>query len=218
VSKSLWVLGAVTAAVVVSGCIRIGGLPGSGHQTTDNRKVEAFSKVRVEGFYELDATCGQPQDVSLAGDDNLLSHVQTVVQDGTLRISSDQPLNPTGRLRVEVFVPTLTELDVLGTVDAKVQHLKASSFTLDLSGAGSVALDGSVDSFTAQMSGAASLQALDLHAVTAHVNMSGAGSAKVYATDTLDASLSGAGSIEYGGNPKNVHPSVSGVGTVKKLN
>jgi len=48
------------------------------------------------------------------------------------------------------------------------------------------------------------------------VDISGAGSAEVYASVKLDAEVSGAGSIKYKGNAGNVIQQVSGAGSVKK--
>jgi hypothetical protein len=48
----------------------------------------------------------------------------------------------------------------------------------------------------------------------AHVVVSGTGAATVYATESLDASVSGTGGITYRGHPRHVKKSVSGTGAV----
>jgi Putative auto-transporter adhesin, head GIN domain len=50
------------------------------------------------------------------------------------------------------------------------------------------------------------------------VDISGAGSAQVFASVKLDAEVSGAGSVTYKGNAVNVSQHVSGVGSVNKVN
>ena len=44
----------------------------------------------------------------------------------------------------------------------------------------------------------------------------GAGSISVYASERLDASVSGIGSIDYSGNPATVNRSVSGLGKISQ--
>jgi hypothetical protein len=48
------------------------------------------------------------------------------------------------------------------------------------------------------------------------VDISGAGSAEVFASVKLDAHVSGAGKVRYKGDAANVQQQVSGAGSVKK--
>jgi hypothetical protein len=52
-----------------------------------------------------------------------------------------------------------------------------------------------------RLSGVGSYEAGDLESQTAKVSVSGAGSATVWAKNTLDASLTSVGSIKYYGTP-----------------
>ncbi len=58
----------------------------------------------------------------------------------------------------------------------------------------------------------------DLLSENARVDITGAGSAEVYASVKLDAQVSGAGSVNYKGNPTNVKQEVSGAGSVSRAN
>ena len=49
------------------------------------------------------------------------------------------------------------------------------------------------------------------------MDISGAGSAEVYASVKLDAEVSGAGTVRYKGNATNVSQHVSGAGSVNKV-
>jgi hypothetical protein len=49
-----------------------------------------------------------------------------------------------------------------------------------------------------------------------NVDLSGAGDVHVHATESLDASVSGAGRVLYPGDPADVKTDVSGAGTVEK--
>ena len=66
------------------------------------------------------------------------------------------------------------------------------------------------------MSGAGNVSAGDLKAKDVDVTMSGAGNANVYASNKLDATISGAGSVTYAGDPPTVNKNVSGIGSIAK--
>ena len=52
--------------------------------------------------------------------------------------------------------------------------------------------------------------------MSAKVTVTGAGSVNVYATQELNATVSGVGQITYAGDPPVVNKSVSGVGSINK--
>jgi hypothetical protein len=68
------------------------------------------------------------------------------------------------------------------------------------------------------MSGAGSLEAAEFEVEKCLVNISGVGSAMVNVTGSLEAQVSGLGSVKYVGSPESVKGDVSGVGMVEKAN
>jgi hypothetical protein len=66
-----------------------------------------------------------------------------------------------------------------------------------------------------QLSDAGDFDAFDLVAGDVEIDLSGAGSARVYATEKLDVSISGAGTVKYRGDPE-VHKQISGLGSLKR--
>ena len=94
--------------------------------------------------------------------------------------------------------------------------LDIQALDLFLSGAGAVDLRGSVEEQTIKMSGAGGLNAYDLNSQHCKINISGVGGAKVFVTETLDATISGVGGISYSGNPENVVTNISGIGKIQQ--
>ena len=84
-----------------------------------------------------------------------------------------------------------------------------------LSGAGNINVEGMAESLELSISGFGNFNGGDLQSQAADVHISGAGSATVWAEETLDASISGAGSIDYYGDPS-VNEHISGVGSVHR--
>lgn len=76
-------------------------------------------------------------------------------------------------------------------------------------------MDGSVTNLEVNLSGASKLDAKSLQAQTATVSLNGAAYGDVTVTDRLSASISGAGALTYGGNPKSVQENVSGAGSIR---
>ncbi len=66
------------------------------------------------------------------------------------------------------------------------------------------------------MSGAGSYNAEDLQSRIATVDISGAGSAQLWVTESLDVNLSGVGSLQYYGDA-DVDQNISGIGKVISL-
>ena len=86
-------------------------------------------------------------------------------------------------------------------------------FTADLSGTGTLVVSGSVDRLTATQSGFGTLELGGLAARDVIARLEGTGDVNVRATSTLDATLTGTGSIVYSGSPS-VTTHDPGVGSV----
>jgi hypothetical protein len=204
---------AAVLAVGLAGC----SLRGSGTPLTDSRDVAVFDAIEVGGAFELivhvDPTATQRVEVS--GDDNIVPEITTTVSGGELEIGIGQGMvRPKLDMKVEVWVPSLTGLEAGGASDITVEGLHGETFDLDLSGASDSTFSGSVDRFEIDLSGASDLDARELRAKVVDIELSGAGEADVWASDRLDAEVSGAGNVRYFGSTKEVHQDVSGAGSI----
>jgi hypothetical protein len=190
---------------------------GSGVDASESRQVDSFSRIALSAEADVVVSVGDPAGVTVRGDDNLLEEIQTSVDDGELEISQSDnvDLEPNAGLTVEVTVPDLEALAVSGVGDVSVEGLEGDLFKLDVSGAGSVEAAGQVRRIEADLSGAASLRLDALIAQEVQIDLSGAGDIRVHATESLTASVSGAGHVAYSGNPSDVKTDVSGAGAVE---
>jgi len=93
--------------------------------------------------------------------------------------------------------------------------VSGSTFRTAVSGAGNVTATGEVDLVEVEVTGAGDVVLSELVAGDASVEISGAGDVHVYASDSLSASVSGAGDIVYSGDPQQVEKDVSGVGEIR---
>jgi hypothetical protein len=79
-----------------------------------------------------------------------------------------------------------------------------------------VTLDGAVDELVANMTGASDLRAEALQTKIAELSVTGAGDARVAVSNTLKVSITGAGKVEYIGNPPHIEREITGAGSIRK--
>jgi hypothetical protein len=110
----------------------------------------------------------------------------------------------------------LTAVLSRGAGEITIQDAKSEDLKIESMGAASIKAAGKVKSATISSSGAGDIDANRLQAEKARVTVAGAASVNVYATEQLDVTISGVGSVTYSGNPKSVNKNVSGFGSVKQ--
>jgi hypothetical protein len=203
----------VTAAVVVTGCSRL-GVKGDGVIKTEARPVTDFSKIEASGAYEVQWSHGKP-GVSITTDENILPHITTAVSGPTLKIDSDDNLLTTKSIVVIVSSESLTDLQVSGAVTVKARQIDGEELKLESTGATNITVEGAVGKLDANLTGASRLNARSLQAKTATLDLNGATNADVTVSDALKVSVTGAGSLTYGGSPKSVEKTVTGAGSVR---
>lgn len=197
-------------------CLGCRGLVGSGTAQSEVRPAGSFHVVTVSGAVRLEVDIGDAAtQVAVSGDDNLLKHVTTTFVDGVLHIATDGNVAPQLPLTVHVATPLLDRLEVSGAADVRIRKLRGPAFTAEFSGAASVDLQGEVSAVVMRVSGVAEVKASELKAHSVRVDLSGAGHVTVWADEFLFADVSGAGAVEYAGQPARIEKAISGLGEVR---
>ena len=96
-----------------------------------------------------------------------------------------------------------------------LDNLAADQLKSTLSGAGNITANGKVADQEIQISGVGSYKGADLQSDNLTIRISGAGSADVWAKETLVARISGVGSVNYFGDP-HIEKEISGAGSINK--
>jgi len=192
------------------------GVKGSGNLKTEKRDLAAFQAIDTTGAYEVEVMCQKPASFEIETDDNILPLIKTDVRDGVLYVTSEKSFNPSRSVTLRISLPELTAVSSRGAGQVTIQDAKSDDLKIASMGAASIKAAGKVKSATISSSGAGDIDANRLQSETARVTVAGAASVSVYATEQLDVSVSGVGSVTYGGNPKTVNKSVSGIGSVNK--
>ncbi|MBC7850230.1 MAG: DUF2807 domain-containing protein, partial [Chitinophagaceae bacterium] len=153
-----------------------------------------------------------------------------------IETKSGYNIDASQELKVHVTAPAFKEIEASGACniisEAKINNagpialrvsgageikmdLSAPRVDADLSGAGNVSINGETKEFNLGLSGAGEAKCYNLKSETTRVDISGAGTAEVFASVALTGSISGAGTINYkGGGSSNV--STSGAASVNK--
>ncbi len=154
--------------------------------------------------------------VELEADDNLLLLIKTEVSGDTLKISTEDRISSKTKIVVKISMPELTSLDISGASGAVVSNVKTDSLKLEASGASKIKISGEANNLESGANGASGIDAEGLTVNDADVVASGASNITVSAANNLKADASGASTILYTGEPKNVEPTSSGASSVKK--
>ena len=212
--KKISIIFAAACVMIAAGCNWL-GIQGNRHIKTDERVVSAFANIEARGAFEIEWQHGPPS-LRIITDGNLLRYIQSDVSDDTLRLRTREQLRPTHGVRVLISSPTRIGAKISGAVKLTANQLTGSKFALQSTGAARVSLDGSVDELLADMSGASKLIAGGLQTKTAEISTTGAGNAEIAVADTLKVAITGAGKVEYSGNPATVEKHISGAGSVRR--
>lgn len=209
---------------------------GSGTVSSVSYPVSYFNSIELSGAYNVTLIRGDELVVTVETDENLQELVGVNVNDEKLEITTEkgsilrpsrmelqiiypeiQYLAVNGAGKISAREPILTEslfLKLSGAADLHLE-IEAVSLRTKVSGAGNISLRGKVEDHNIELSGASNFDATSLITRATSISLSGAGSAEVYASEKLEATLSGVGRISYYGNPKEKTINKSGVGSIR---
>ena len=202
-----------TFTILVTGC-GWPGIRGNGHLTTDQRPISGFSEIEANGAFEIEWRSGTPA-LSITTDENLLPYIDSRNIDNRLRLHSRDRIRPTHGVKIVVSSPTRSAAKLTGATRLTANQLSGAKFAVESTGAARVTLDGTVDELLADMTGASTLNAKSLQTKTAEISTTGAADANIAVSDTLKVSITGAGKVNYSGNPPTIEKHITGAGSVR---
>ncbi|MGI8495299.1 MAG: head GIN domain-containing protein [Pyrinomonadaceae bacterium] len=198
--------------------INFGGksVRGSGNIGSETRNAADFTKIQTGGAINVEVSAQKDFSVAVEGDDNLLQFIKTETNGDTLKIYTEGKINPKSRITVKISMPAIDEAEVSGASNAVISNVKSESLKLEAGGASKITVDGTATNLESDASGASGIYAGSLNVENADVEASGASKIVVSANNELKADASGASSIYYTGEPKNLVSKSSGASSIKK--
>jgi hypothetical protein len=187
-------------------------------QATQPRTVPAFHGIDLAGVLTVEVAVGKPASVTVSGDADLVDKVTTTVKDGVLVINTPEhrrdPHRRNHRLLAVVTAPDLSSLAITGTGTIKVTGIANDRLAIDVPGTGTLKLSGSTGALNVRLGGTGEVGGKDLAARDLAIDIGGTGSARLNATRSVDARITGTGSLDVHGHPAQVKKTVTGVGAV----
>jgi putative autotransporter adhesin-like protein len=187
-------------------------------QATQPRSVPAFHGVDLAGVLTVEVTAGKPASVTITGDADLIDKVTTTVRDGVLVLDTRDLRRDRhrhhSRLHAIVTAPDLSSLAITGTGTIKVTGIAGDRLAIDVPGTGTIKASGSTGSLSVRLGGTGEVTGTDLAARDVVVDIDGTGSARLTATRSVEARITGTGSLNVHGHPTQVKKTVTGLGSV----
>ena len=203
-----------------------GGSPvtGRGEPEQFTFNVGEIKEIKIELFCNIEYYAAPSNTVTLEIQPNLMEFVTVEESGGVLTVKSTRTINWYNMQApvLTVSTPALDRVSLMGAGAFTTQDtITAESFTLvasgalsgnadfdvgsiivDMSGAGDIKFTGIADTARLSISGAGSLNALELRTRDANINLAGAATVKISCSESLTLNPGGVGSIEYRGNPR----------------
>ena len=205
---------------------------GTKNVTTETRTVSDFTKIEVEGIFQVDVTYSSEESVTVEAPSNLHEYIELDVTSGTLMVqfASNTNISTQGAIKVHIKTSKLNDFKLSGASAIKLNNsLKHEKITLESSGAASFKGEVDVERASIELSGAANadlfgtatiadlnlsgashLNDYDFNVDNLNVDLSGASSATITSLKSINGELSGASSLNYMGNPSIKRLSTSG--------
>jgi hypothetical protein len=214
-------------------------IQGSGKIVRQQRELGHFTGVANSLPATVEIRIGNTESVAIETDDNLLALVDTVVEDGTLKIQpSRRNLNlRTRTMKMVVQAKALDHVSLGGSGTIDSDALRARKLQVDLGGSGTINLKGlEADTLSVSLGGSGDLKAAGgtaknvsvsiggsgnvnlgpVQSNSASVTIAGSGEATVWAKEALSLTVAGSGDVNYYGDPR-ITKSVVGSGTARRI-
>jgi hypothetical protein len=225
--------GAAIAAFALVGCNSI-AVRGSGSAFEVTHELGDVTEVVVNGTGELRIQNGDADQLIVTAQDEIHEHLIIRQQGDRLIIEprDGYHFKTDKELRYVLITNNLSLLDVSGAVDVTANEYRTQNLLVDASGSTDLDisiyadtlkidaagafdgyLSGDVSDLILDFSGASDINSYDLNARNVDINLSGAGTAFVTATERLNVSAAGASNVTYKGNPR-VSQSSAGASSV----
>ena len=190
---------------------------GNGNVASEIRELSKFKAIEIAiGYDKILVNCGQKPSLHIVGDENILPLITTRVSKGILTIESDSTFKTESNSEIIINVESIEDFTFDGVGKTVIHNLNEDKFNCNINGVGSCELKGKVESFHVSVNGVGSVNAKQLIADDVVANLNGVGSVKLYAKNSLNASVNGVGGLTYFGNPTELILNDSGIGGITK--
>ena len=190
---------------------------GNGNLASEIRELSKFKAIEIAiGYDKILVNCGKEPSIHISGDENILPLITTRISKGILTIESDSTFKTKSDSEIIINIESIEDFTFDGVGKTVIHNLNEDKFNCNINGVGSCELKGKVESFYVSVNGVGSVNARQLIADDVVASLNGVGSVKLYAKNSLNASVNGIGGLTYFGNPAELILNDSGIGGITK--
>mgnify|MGYP006274316393 FL=1 len=222
------------ALLILVGSCGVFGERGSGELATEARNVDVFTGIDLKGIGSVSLVEGPDQSIQVTTDDNLLERLQTEMRGDVLTIYFSQGTREVTSLEITIETPRIEsvansgsgsirgsgefladrlDIDISGS-GAVILEVQTQTLDVEVTGSGSAVLRGSAVNFRGDVSGSGSIEAAELSAERAEVDVGGSGRVEIDASRNINVEISGSGTVSYTGAAR-LNSNVTGSGEVR---
>lgn len=200
---------------------------------TRTYNVQPFTKIHLEGTFKVILEQGSQSGLRIKTDEDNFKYIDVNSDSQSLSLKITKKHFDFEELILYISFKDLEEVFIEGGICLETKgYVELKDFYLHVEGGASIEMnmkankvkvigqggvkfefDGVADELDASMSGAAYIDAIDLKTKKSDMKIEGIGAGSVYATEILNATISGVGKIRYKGEPK-VYKKIEGIGLV----
>ena len=188
---------------------------------TKEYKLKPFEEVKMKGVGHVELIQSEEKNglVELTAPDNYVELYKFESDGKKLTISfAKKTINiHTKDVKIRVYTCDLIKLENSGAASINMDSLDTDIIEIANSGVGHISIGGVADNVVLSNSGVGSIDASKLKALNVKARVSGVGSIDCYASESINGSVSGVGSLNYNGHPKHKETHRSGVGSINEL-
>lgn len=211
-------------------------------KTEERQLTGSFAKIEISGPVDanIQTSTTSVNTLQFTGSSNLLPYIKTKIENNILKIYIDKDVRLFSDKNVlaNIALPYLSalslagsntvhiggnvtgdklSLDIAGSGDIEVAALNTKDLEVTIAGEGELkVLSGTVTNAKYNIAGAGELNNYELHTLNTTIEIAGSAEAEISATEKLDISVGGAGTVSYKGNPV-VTKEIAGSGTITKV-
>ncbi len=238
----LFAVKVITAAIIAllfSSCnykIDLGnGIDGNGNVQTETRNItETFTKVDVSRGIDVVLEQADVVKIEVEADENLLKHITTKVENGVLKVTSDENIDNAEMMTVRVAMPTIegiettsgasltskntlkgTHLTVKSSSGSEIQAtIEFDEIRCESTSGSNIEVAGKALKLETASSSGSEISAESLLANEVYAQSTSGSSTQVHPLVKLSGKASSGSSIDYEGKPKTIDKEESSGGSV----
>jgi hypothetical protein len=213
---------------------------GNGTSVDKNFNLSDFHGIEVSGGFDVMLVQGNTEGVTLTAQENLFEYITVKVEQGTLKIYTEENITATNPLKARISLKSIDNLKVSGGGDVISETpvnasglgieisgggdftavINAAELNCHISGGGDAKIDGNIKNYKIDMSGGGDLTLKSNEKVAdANIEVSGGGDTKAEMNvDKLKCSISGGGDATLTGQAAELEIDVNGGGDVNAGN